>query len=154
MIERVFSFTKGEVSGKLVEEIIHDPDLNLTRIIVPPGGGFFNESTTSNDYLVVVRGEISLKLGSQNPSIYSSGTVIAVVPYVQIEIENPAPEELEFLLLKAPSPERFETIRALEQDSSYLTFCTYILYSCKVLGSSPSPQHLSQNIHPQIPNQE
>ncbi|MBD3286763.1 hypothetical protein GF359_09115 [candidate division WOR-3 bacterium] len=137
MIERIFTFSTQDTSRRLIEDIVHDPDLHLTRIVLQPGAGFFNENTTSNDYLIVVSGQIGVKLGSQQQSTYPEGTVICIPPYVQIEVENPAASVLEFLLIKAPSPERYETLKALEQDSSYLTFCTYILYSCRVLGSPP-----------------
>ncbi|MBN2379812.1 hypothetical protein JXM67_08435 [candidate division WOR-3 bacterium] len=133
MIERVKNFTQGTAQRVLTEEVVGDPDLCLNHMVVPPGGGIFNQQTTSNDYIAVLRGRLSLKLGKQQPAIYPSGSVILIPAYVPLEIENRAEEVLELFCLKAPSPERFETLRALDQDTSYLTFCTYILFSCRVI---------------------
>jgi mannose-6-phosphate isomerase-like protein (cupin superfamily) len=136
VIERVRNFTQGIAKRLLTEEVVADPDLCLNHMVVPPGGGIFNQQTTSNDYIVVLRGRLSLKLGSEQPAIYPSGSVISIPAYVPLEIENRAEEVLELFCLKAPSPERFETIRVLEQDTSYLSFCTYILFSCRVIDGN------------------
>lgn len=106
LIEKKFSF-ESTSNKKLIEKIISDENLDLNHVIFNKGDALPEHYSNSNVYLIVVAGEISVQLNSQETQSYLAGSIVNVPYKTKMNISNKQEEVLEFFIVKAPSPKNF-----------------------------------------------
>jgi quercetin dioxygenase-like cupin family protein len=105
MIEKQFQFQ--QVNSKIIERIIDDDNVNINHMVLPKGNALPEHFSNSNVYMIVSRGNITLRLDEQQEHIYPSGSIIAIPYNTKMNISNRNDEILEFFVVKAPSPRFF-----------------------------------------------
>ena len=102
MIETVYPVAFSD--QKTIEKIVDDDQAMITHIFLPHEEAVPEHDSNSNVYLVIVRGQMTLRLGAQETEIYPSGRIIAVPYQTRMRISNGNEETLEFFVVKAPNP--------------------------------------------------
>jgi len=102
MIETIYPVTVSD--QKTIEKIVDDDQAMINHIILPRGEAVPEHDSNSNIYLVVVRGQITLRLGTQESEVYPQGRIIGVPYQTHMRISNGNDETLEFFVVKAPNP--------------------------------------------------
>jgi mannose-6-phosphate isomerase-like protein (cupin superfamily) len=110
MIETIYSFAKTD--QKAIERIIDSDHLALNHIVLPGGEALPEHHASSNVYMVVVRGTLTLRLGEQEERSYPAGSIVAIPYRTRMHPLNRGEEVLEFFVVKAPGP---SAIEAMEQ---------------------------------------
>lgn len=102
MIETVYTFTKGE--QKTIEKIIEDENAAVNHMILPKNAALPEHFSNSNVYMIVVRGNVSLRLNEQEEHCYAKGSIL-VIPYsTKMNVYNMQDDVAEIFVVKAPSP--------------------------------------------------
>ena len=104
-IEKQFLFQKTD--SKIIERIIDDDNVNINHMVLPKGEALPEHYSNSNVYMVVTRGIITLKLNEQEEHNYPSGSILTIPYKMKMNVSNKHDEVLEFLVVKAPSPRKF-----------------------------------------------
>jgi quercetin dioxygenase-like cupin family protein len=102
MIEKKFLFQ--HVNSKLIEKIIDDENVNINHMVLPRGEALPEHYSNSNVYMLVIRGDITLKLDDQEEHVYPSGSILYIPYNTKMNVSNQHEEILEFFVIKAPSP--------------------------------------------------
>ena len=105
MIEQKYEFTLSD--SRTVERIVSDGNADINHIILRKGDRLPEHNTNSSVYMIVVRGEISLRLEEQDECTYPAGNIIAIPYNTKMNARNNREEVLEFFVVKAPSPKTF-----------------------------------------------
>ncbi|NLK00366.1 MAG: hypothetical protein GX318_03885 [Clostridia bacterium] len=108
MIERLYQFQKTQ--ERLIERIIDDENVNLNHLVLPKGGALPEHYSDSNVYMIVIRGQITLKLNDQEEHSYSSGSIVNIPYDTKMNIFNQHDEVLEFFVVKSPSPKNYQNV--------------------------------------------
>ena len=82
--------------------------LLINHIILNQGEALPQHDSNSNVYLVVVRGVLTSQLGDNPPKRYEHGNIINVPGKIKMNISNAEPDQLEFFVVKAPSPRLYK----------------------------------------------
>jgi len=93
--------------GKLIEKLIDHDVVAINHITLPGGDEVPEHEANSNVYLIILRGEMTLRLTGQEEK-HAGGTVVAVDYGTRMHIRNTSGEILEFFVVKAPSPRLME----------------------------------------------
>lgn len=102
MIETKYSYT---ITGnKLIERIIEDDHAAINHMVLPKGESLPEHYSNSNVYMVIVRGNMTLKLDEQDEHSYSAGSILTIPHKAKMNVCNRHDEVLEFFVVKAPSP--------------------------------------------------
>jgi quercetin dioxygenase-like cupin family protein len=102
MIEKKFLFQ--HVHSKLIEKIIDDENVNINHMVLPKGDALPEHYSNSNVYMLVIGGNITLKLDGQEEHIYPAGSILNIPYNTKMNIFNQHDDLLEFFVVKAPSP--------------------------------------------------
>lgn len=102
MLEKIIIYSAGD--EQLIEKLIDDDQLMINHMVFPKGGEVPKHPANSNVYLLVVRGNLTISLGEQEPHAYARGSIVNVPCGTFMHIRNLDDEILEFFVLKAPSP--------------------------------------------------
>ncbi|AOT68946.1 cupin domain-containing protein [Geosporobacter ferrireducens] len=103
MIEKKFSFTRG--NEKMIEKVISDENVMINHMVLPQGTGLPEHYSNSNVYMIIVRGQMSIKLGEQEVQIYDAGDIINIPFNIKMLVTNAHEDVLEFFVVKAPHPD-------------------------------------------------
>ncbi|MDL2219759.1 cupin domain-containing protein [Ruminococcaceae bacterium OttesenSCG-928-O06] len=101
-MEKVYGFNQS--NEKLIEKILDDDVVMINHIILNQGEALPQHDSNSNVYLIVVRGVLTAQLGDNAPKSYENGNIINVPGKIRMNISNAEPDQLEFFVVKAPSP--------------------------------------------------
>lgn len=104
-IEKQFLFQKTD--SKIIERIIDDDNVNINHMVLPKGEALPEHYSNSNVYMVVIRGIITLRLNEQDEHNYPSGSILTIPFKTKMNVSNKYDEVLEFFVVKAPSPRKF-----------------------------------------------
>lgn len=102
VIEKLFHFQQG--NNKIIERIIDDNHLNINHMVLPKGEALPEHYSNSNVYMIVICGNLTLRLDEQEEHIYSSGSILNIPYKTRMNVYNQHNEILEFFVVKAPSP--------------------------------------------------
>ncbi|MGI5839179.1 MAG: cupin domain-containing protein [bacterium] len=102
MPETVYRFNSAD--KKLIERIVDDANVNINHMVLPQGAAMPEHFSNSNVYLIVVRGEMTLRLGEEAEQAYPAGSIVNVPFNVKMNIGNTREDVLEFFVVKAPHP--------------------------------------------------
>jgi quercetin dioxygenase-like cupin family protein len=106
MIEKKFLFQQAD--NKLIERVVDDNNVNINHMILPKGDALPEHYSNSNVYMIVVGGNITLKLDDQEEHVYPSGSILNIPYKTKMNVFNQHDEILEFFVVKAPSPKFYK----------------------------------------------
>lgn len=98
MLEKVHNITVD--TDDVFEELIKKDGYELNHVIVKPGKMFPAHPTDANVTIIVVQGELSLKLGNQELMTYKKGTVVEVEKGTMSSLGNGSGKILELFVIK------------------------------------------------------
>jgi len=104
MLEKQFNFTKTDT--KIIERLIEDENLAINHMVLGKSEALPEHYSNSNVYMIIVRGQITLRLDDQEEHVYPSGSIINIPYKVKMNVYNQFDETLEFFVVKAPSPKK------------------------------------------------
>jgi quercetin dioxygenase-like cupin family protein len=106
MIEKVYNYTTGD--DKVIEQLVQDDPAQINHMILPKGAALPEHYSNSNVYMIVLRGNLSLRLDDQDAHIYNYGQIINVPYKTKMNVSNQDDEVLEFMVVKAPHPKNYK----------------------------------------------
>ncbi|MCK5130295.1 MAG: cupin domain-containing protein [Clostridiales bacterium] len=102
MIEKLYNYSLEDKT--IVEKLIDTKDLALAHAIVEKGGRFPTHNSNAQVRIIIVKGELSIKLNKQDIKVYKKSTILEIPFDTTMELMNNGSESLEFFAIKAPSP--------------------------------------------------
>lgn len=105
-MEKVYQFHQS--NEKLIEKILDDDVAMINHMILNTGESMPQHDSNSNVYMIVVRGTVTLKLAENPAKQYAHGSIINIPGNVGMNISNAEAEQLEFFVVKAPSPRLYQ----------------------------------------------
>jgi len=105
MIENTYSFAQG--NSKSIERIVEDEFVAINHMILARHDALPEHNANSNVYMIIIRGNISLRLDDQPTRRYLAGSIIAIPYKTKMNISNEDSDPVEFFVVKAPSPRHF-----------------------------------------------
>lgn len=102
MLEKLYNFEKTD--QKIIEKIIADENVNINHMVLPKGEGLPEHYSNSTVYMLVVRGNISLRLGDQDEHTYPKGSIINIPNNTKMNVYNDTCGLAEIFVIKAPAP--------------------------------------------------
>ncbi|MPM72631.1 hypothetical protein SDC9_119607 [bioreactor metagenome] len=106
MLEKIYEFKR--LNEKVVEKLIDDENLALNHMVFTKGTGLPEHYSNSNVYIVVIRGNLTLKLGEQEPHKYSEGQIVNIPYNIKMNVNNFDDDILEIFVIKSPNPRYYE----------------------------------------------
>lgn len=97
-MEKVYSYTITD--DEILENIFKDEKILMNHVVVPPGNVFPKHPTDATVYALIVRGELSLQLESNERNVYRRGQLVNIPKGVQSELGNRGDEILELFVVK------------------------------------------------------
>lgn len=104
-MEKAYQFLQS--NEKIVEKILDDDVVMINHIILNTGEAMPQHDSNSNVYMLVIRGAVTLQLAENPAKQYGHGSIINIPGHIRMNISNTGTEQLEFFVLKAPSPRLF-----------------------------------------------
>lgn len=105
MKPKVYHFSSSK--EKLIEQIVDQEEVQINHIILPSGEKVPEHYSNSNVYLTIVKGEMSLFLEGEKTK-HPLGSIVQVPYHTKMLIENEGEESLEFFVIKAPHPQKYQ----------------------------------------------
>lgn len=89
---------------KTFEKLVDDDRVIIDHIVLNKGDGLPDHLTNSNIYIIIIKGEISVRLENKDVRNYSVGQILSLPYRVQINITNENNMPAEFFIIKSPNP--------------------------------------------------
>lgn len=105
MIQKIFSFALSD--NKNIEKSVDDDNLMINHMVLPEGKGLPEHYSNSNIYMIVIRGNMTLKLDEQEPYEYTCGQIINIPYHTKMNVNNFNKEILEIFVIKTPNPKNY-----------------------------------------------
>lgn len=105
-MEKLYAFKNSE--QKLVEKILDDDAVMMNHMILNRGEALPEHDSNSNVYMMVIRGAVTLQLAENPAKQYPHGSIISIPGGVRMNVSNSQNEQLEFFVVKAPSPRLYK----------------------------------------------
>ena len=102
MTEKQIKYTVS--NEKVIERIIEDDNVAINHMILRKTEALPEHYSNSNVYMIVARGEVTLKLDEQEPHSYPSGSIMLIPYKTKMNVSNQNDDVLEIFVVKAPSP--------------------------------------------------
>ncbi len=106
MLEKTYTYTLED--AKKIEKLIDDDPVLINHIVLPKGDGLPEHYSNSNVYLIIVRGQINLKLEEQEQQTYDRGNIVNIPYNTKMNIKNLRDDILEFFVVKVPNPKHYK----------------------------------------------
>ncbi|MDL2212225.1 cupin domain-containing protein [Erysipelotrichaceae bacterium OttesenSCG-928-M19] len=101
-METVYNFNCSKT--KIIEQLVDNDEVMINHIILNRGEALPEHNSNSNVYLIIIRGTLFIKLADKQTKQYKAGSIINVPYDIKMNISNNNEEQLEFFVIKAPSP--------------------------------------------------
>ncbi len=88
----------------MIEKILDDDVVMINHMILNQGDRMPEHDSNSNVYMMVIRGAVTLQLAEKQAAEYACGSIINIPGGIRMNISNEREEQLEFFVVKAPSP--------------------------------------------------
>jgi quercetin dioxygenase-like cupin family protein len=108
MIEKKYEYTIGE--DKTIERIVNTKFSAINHMILKHADGLPLHKANSDVHMIVVRGEISLKLNEQEVHSYPTGSILEIPYGTHMNVYNDGDEITEIFVVKAPAPEYYKEL--------------------------------------------
>jgi quercetin dioxygenase-like cupin family protein len=102
MLEQKFAFTVTDEN--VIEKVIEDDNAAINHMVLRNGEALPEHYSNSNVYMIVARGEITLRLGEQEPHAYPTGSIVTIPYRTKMNVYNAQDIVTEIFVVKAPSP--------------------------------------------------
>jgi len=102
MIETRYVYATDD--EKHIEKLIDVDPVMINHMVLPEGECVLDHKANSLVHMIVVRGELTLELGDQDPHTYERGSIINIPYDTFMKIRNEQQKTCEFFVVKAPSP--------------------------------------------------
>lgn len=103
MIETIYKFTQTD--SKVIEPILEDDNVGINHMVLAKGDSLPNHLANSQVYLIVIRGQVTIKIeGQDEDHVYPAGSIVNIPFKTKMQPYNQFDEILEFFVVKAPSP--------------------------------------------------
>ncbi len=102
MIEKQYAYTLG--NDKVIERIVEDDNVAINHMILGPSEALPEHNANSNVHLIIIRGQLTIRLDDQAEHQYPMGSILAIPFKTQMNLSNQSSGQLEFFVVKAPSP--------------------------------------------------
>lgn len=106
MLEKIYKYQKS--NEKIIERIVDDENVALNHMVLTKGTGLPEHYSNSNVYMIIISGEMTLKLDEQQPQKYQAGDIINIPYNKKMNVNNFDEEILEFFVVKAPNPKNYK----------------------------------------------
>lgn len=103
MVEQIFKLSVGD--EKAVEKVIFDDNIHYLHMVFNKNEGLPEHFSTSNVYMTVIRGKLSIGLDEQDVHEYEAGTLLKIPFQTKMNVKNLHDETLELIIVKAPAPQ-------------------------------------------------
>ncbi|NLJ33458.1 MAG: hypothetical protein GX349_02555 [Firmicutes bacterium] len=113
MVEKNYPFTL--TNKKCIERILADDNVAINHMVLPKGEGLPEHYSDSHVYMIVVRGQITLKLNEEEANSHPAGSILNIPYKTKMNVYNAGEEVTELFVVKAPSP---KTMRSRENKGS------------------------------------
>lgn len=104
MIEALFNYSVS--NEKAIEKIIEDDHLAINHMVLRKSEALPEHYSNSNVYMVVVRGQVTLRLDEQDERSYPIGSIINIPHKTKMNVYNLQDDVMEIFVVKAPSPKQ------------------------------------------------
>ncbi|MDL2301756.1 cupin domain-containing protein [Lachnospiraceae bacterium OttesenSCG-928-D06] len=105
-MEKVYSFKQS--AEKLIEKILDDDVAMINHMILNQGEALPRHDSNSNVYMIIVRGALTIQLANEPEKRYENGTILNIPGGITMNIHNNDLEQVEFFVIKAPSPRLYK----------------------------------------------
>ena len=102
MVEKLHSFSLAD--EKVIERIFEDDNAAINHMVLRRDDALPEHRANSNVYMIVVRGDITLRLDDQQPHFYPRGSILAIPFRTLMNVSNQNDEVAEIFVVKAPGP--------------------------------------------------
>ncbi len=102
MVEKQVRYTLSE--EKVIERLIEDDNVAINHMILRKSEALPEHHANSNVYMIVARGEVTLRLDAQEPHDYPAGSIMLIPHQTKMNVSNQHDNSLELFVVKAPSP--------------------------------------------------
>lgn len=106
MIEKQVKYTVAH--EKVIERLIEDDNVAINHMILRQTEALPEHHANSNVYMIVARGEVTLRLNDQEPHAYPAGSIMLIPHRTKMNVSNQAEDILELFVVKAPSPRQMD----------------------------------------------
>ncbi len=106
MIEKKYCF--AQTDEKIIERLVDDENVNLNHMVLKNGDALPEHFSNSNVYMIIIRGNMSIKLGDQDFNIYKKGDILNIPCDIKMNVTNKHDEILEFFVVKSPNPKDYK----------------------------------------------
>lgn len=106
MIEKIYNFANTD--KKVIEKVVDDEHINLVHMVLNNGESLPHHYSNSNIYMVIVRGNMSIKLDDQDFKIYKKGDILNIPFNTSMNVTNKDEPILEFFVFKSPHPSNYK----------------------------------------------
>ena len=106
MLETKYDFVVAEkdLDERVIEKIVDDDNVVINHMLLVKDSGMPEHYSNSHVYMIIVSGEMTIKLNEMEPRIYSKGSILNIPFNTKMKINNFSEELLEFFVVKAPNP--------------------------------------------------
>lgn len=105
-MEKAYRFNQS--GDKLIEKILDDDAVMINHMVLNQSEALPQHDSNSNVYMIVVRGTVTLQLAENPAKSYEHGSIINIPGGVKMNVSNAHEEQLEFFVVKAPSPRLYK----------------------------------------------
>jgi quercetin dioxygenase-like cupin family protein len=102
MVENEFRFTVTD--EKVIERVLEDDNVGINHMVLRKSEALPEHYSNSNVYMIVARGQVTLRLDDQEPHAYEAGGILTIPYKTKMNVYNERDEVLELFVVKAPSP--------------------------------------------------
>lgn len=106
MLEKVYNYSTSDT--KNIEKLIDDEHVAINHMVLPKGTGLAEHYSNSNVYMIIITGNMTLKLDDHDPHCYTSGQIINIPYHIKMNVNNFDEGILEFLVVKSPNPKNYK----------------------------------------------
>lgn len=106
MIEKRYGFTiaEKEIDERVIEKIVDDDNVVINHMLLLKNTGLPVHYSNSNVYMIIISGQMTIKLNDGEPNTYSNGSILNIPFNTKMNVDNYSEELLEFFVVKAPNP--------------------------------------------------
>jgi quercetin dioxygenase-like cupin family protein len=106
MLERKYRFSTAEkiLDERIIEKIIDDDNVVINHMLLLKNTGLPEHYSNSHVYMIIVSGQMTIRLNDDEPTLYSRGSILNIPFNVKMNVNNYSDELLEFFVVKAPNP--------------------------------------------------
>ena len=106
MLEKIYGIST--TNEKNIGKVIDDDHIVINHMVLPNGEGLPEHYSNSNVYMIIVRGNMTLKLDEQEPHQYTIGQIVNIPYHIKMNVNNFDEDILEFFVVKSPNPRYYK----------------------------------------------